>query len=147
MAKSKIITKIRLRHVILGAFFSGIFVIALFWLLAPGLAGWGLQRIAENAKMVNFEAEVNRLDPWETRIGSIFFEREEAEVSIDSLLLQYEPQSLALGQIHSFTLRQLDLNIDGKKLLDHLLQEQASGDEPSEEIWLEKVCEFYQTQS
>ena len=142
MAKSKIITKIRLRHVILGAFFSGIFVIALFWLLAPGLAGWGLQRIAENAKMVNFEAEVNRLDPWETRIGSIFFEREEAEVSIDSLLLQYEPQSLALGQIHSFTLRQLDLNIDGKKLLDHLLQEQASGDEPSEEMWLEKVCEF-----
>ena len=142
MAKSKIITKIRLRHVILGAFFSGIFVIALFWLLAPGLAGWGLQRIAENAKMVNFEAEVNRLDPWETRIGSIFFEREEAEVSIDSLLLQYEPQSLALGQIHSFTLRQLDLNIDGKKLLDHLLQEQASGDEPSEEMWLEKVGEF-----
>ena len=126
----------------MGAFFSGIFVIALFWLLAPGLAGWGLQRIAENAKMVNFEAEVNRLDPWETRIGSIFFEREEAEVSIDSLLLQYEPQSLALGQIHSFTLRQLDLNIDGKKLLDHLLQEQASGDEPSEEMWLEKVCEF-----
>ena len=142
MAKSKIITKIRLRHVILGAFFSGIFVIVLFWLLAPSLAGWGLQRIAENAKMVNFEAEVNRLDPWETRIGSIFFEREEAEVSIDSLLLQYEPQSLALGQIHSFTLRQLDLNIDGKKLLDHLLQEQASGDEPSEEMWLEKVGEF-----
>ena len=126
----------------MGAFFSGIFVIALFWLLAPGLAGWGLQRIAENAKMVNFEAEVNRLDPWETRIGSIFFEREEAEVSIDSLLLQYEPQSLALGQIHSFTLRQLDLNIDGKKLLDHLLQEKASGDEPSEEMWLEKVGEF-----
>ena len=142
MAKSKIITKIRLRHVLVGAFFSAIFVISLVWFLAPSLAEWGLNRIAQNTKAATFGAEVNRLDPWETRIENIVFEREEAEVSIDNLLIQYEPQALALGQIHSFTLRELNVNVDGKKMLDHLLQEQPAEKDSSEEMWLDKVCEF-----
>ena len=90
---------------LVGAFFSAIFVISLVWFLAPSLAEWGLNRIAQNTKAATFEAVVNRLNPWETRIEKIVFEREEAEVSVDSLLIQYEPQALALGQIHSFTLR------------------------------------------
>ena len=142
MAKSKIITKIRLRHVLLGAFFSGIIVISLVWFMAPSLAEWGLNRISQNTKATTFGAEVNRLDPWETRIENIVFEREEAEVSIDSLLLQYEPQSLAVGQIHSFTLRELDVNVDGKKMLDHLLEEQVKEQDSSEVMWLEKVGDF-----
>jgi len=142
MAKSKIITKIRLRHVLVGAFFSAIFVISLVWFLAPSLAEWGLNRIAQNTKAATFGAEVNRLNPWETRIEKIVFEREEAEVSIDNLLIQYEPQALALGQIHSFTLRELDVNVDGKKMLDHLLQEQHAEQDSSEEMWLNKVGEF-----
>ena len=142
MAKSKIITKIRLWHVLLGAFLSGIIVISLVWFMAPSLAEWGLNRISQNTKATTFGAEVNRLDPWETRIENIVFEREEAEVSIDSLLLQYEPQSLAVGQIHSFTLRELDVNVDGKKMLDHLLQEQVKEQDSSEGMWLEKVGEF-----
>ena len=142
MAKSKIITKIRLRYVLLGAFFSGIIVISLVWFMAPSLAEWGLNRISQNTKATTFGAEVNRLDPWETRIENIVFEREEAEVSIDSLLLQYEPQSLAVGQIHSFTLRELDVNIDGKKMLDQLLKEQGTEQDSSEGMWLEKVGEF-----
>ena len=142
MSKRKIITKIRLRHVLLGTFFSGIFVISLVWYLAPSLAEWGLNRIAQNTKAATFGAEVNRLNPWETRIEKIVFEREEAEVSIDNLLIQYEPQALALGQIHSFTLRELDVNVDGKKMLDHLLQEQHAEQDSSEEMWLDKVGEF-----
>ena len=142
MAKRKIITKIRLWHVLLGAFLSGIIVISLVWFMAPSLAEWGLNRISQNTKATTFGAEVNRLDPWETRIEKIVFEREEAEVSIESLLLQYEPQSLAVGQIHSFTLRELDVNIDGKKMLDYLLQEQVNEQDSSEVIWLEKVGDF-----
>ena len=142
MAKSRIITKIRLRHVLFGAFFSGIIVISLVWFMAHSLAEWGLNRIAQNTKTQTFGAEVKRIDPWETKIESIVFEREEAEVSIESLLLQYEPQSLALGQIHSFTLRQLDVNIDGKKMLDHLLREKVNEQDSSEGIFLEKVGEF-----
>jgi len=142
MAKRKIITKIRLWHVLLGAFLSGIIVISLVWFMAPSLAEWGLNRISQNTKATTFGAEVNRLDPWETRIEKIVFEREEAEVLIESLLLQYEPQSLAVGQIHSFTLRELDVNIDGKKMLDYLLQEQVNEQDSSEVIWLEKVGDF-----
>ena len=72
MPEKKIITKIKPKHVLWGAFLSGCTVILMAWLLAPSLLSWGLRYLANEAQISKFEIEVKKLDPWETRMEDIF---------------------------------------------------------------------------
>ena len=66
MPPKKIITKIRPWHVLLGAFSSGVILVAMVWILAPSLLDWGIRHLAAEAETEKFDMEVTRLDPWET---------------------------------------------------------------------------------
>ena len=142
MPEKKIITKIKPKHVLWGTFLSGCTVILMAWLLAPSVLSWGLRYLANEAQVSKFEIEVKKLDPWETRMEDIFLEDEEANLSIGSLFLQYEPEGLAMGDIHSLTVRNLDLKLDGKEILDQILASDTQKVEGTDEKWLERVCGF-----
>ena len=121
MPERKTVTKIKPKYFLWGAFLSGCTVILIAWLFAPPVISWGLRYLASEAQISKFEIEVKNLDPWETRMEDIFLENEEANLSIGSLFLQYEPERLAMGNIHSLTVRNLDLKLDGKEILNEIL--------------------------
>ena len=142
MPPNKIIPKIRPWHVLLGAFFSGVILVAMVWLLAPRILDWGIHYLAAKAETEKFDMDVSRLDPWETGIENIVVETKEADLSLGNLLLQYEPGGLATGELNSFTLRNLDLKIDGKAVLDRMLAEQSPETDTESTLWLEQLGEY-----
>ena len=142
MPERKTVTKIKPKHFLWGAFLSGCTVILIAWLFAPSVISWGLRYLASEAQISKFEIEVKNLDPWETRMEDIFLENEEANLSIGSLFLQYEPERLAMGNIHSLTVRNLDLKLDGKEILNEILDLDTQEVEASDEQWLERVSVF-----
>ena len=82
MSAKKIIQKISTLHLLLGAFFSSIILIAIIWLSAPSILDWGTRYAAAGAEVKKFELEVARVDPWETRIEQILIETKEADFSL-----------------------------------------------------------------
>ena len=142
MSAKKIIQKISTWHLLLGAFFSSIILIAIIWLSAPSILDWGTRYAAAGAEVKKFELEVARVDPWETRIEQILIETKEADFSLGSLLLQYEPGALAMGKVQSITLRDMDLRLDGKAMLDLLLAKKNREVDGGNTPWLEKLGEY-----
>ena len=142
MPPKKIITKIRPWHVLLGSFSSGVILVAMVWILAPSLLDWGIRHLAAEAETEKFDMEVTRLDPWETGIENILIETKEADLSLGNLLLQYEPGGLATGEVNSFTLRNLNLKLDGKAVLDRMLAEQSRETDTESTLWLEQLGEY-----
>ena len=141
MIKKKIVQKLSLKHIFTGVFCGAILLFAMLWFSAPIIFDWGIRYLSSAVDPEEFDVQVEQLDPWETRINQVVFNTEEANLKIGSVHLQYDPVGLALGDLNSFTVRNLDLTLDGKYLLDEALSEKKVKEEPNIE-WLGEIGEF-----
>jgi len=142
MPSSKIIKKIRPWHVLLGSFFSVVILVALIWQLSPTMLDWGIRYLAAEAETEDFDMNIERIDPWGVSIEDILISTQEAELSVGSLLLLFSPSGLTAGGIDSFTLRDISLELDGKRVLDQLLDDQSQEVDDEDILWLEKLGEY-----
>ena len=142
MPPSKIMKKIRPWHVLLGAFFSGVILVALVWQLSPTMLDWGIRYLASEAETDDFDMDIERIDPWGVSIADILISTEETDLSVGSLLLLFNPSSLTAGEIDSFTLRDIRLETNGKRMLDQLLDDQNPEADKVDVLWLEKLGEY-----
>ena len=142
MPLSKIIKKIRPWHVFLGSFFSVVILVALIWQLSPTMLDWGIRYLAAEAETEDFDMDIERIDPWGVSIEDILISKQETELSVGSLLLLFSPSGLSTGEIDSFTLRDVRLEMDGKKVLDQLLDDQSQEVDEVDILWLEKLGEY-----
>ena len=142
MPPSKIIKKIRPWHVLLGAFLSGVIIVALIWQLSPTMLDLGIRYLAAEAETEDFDMDIERIDPWGVSIEDILISTEEADLSVGTLLLLFSPSGLTAGEIDSFTLRDISLEMDGKRVLDQLLDDQSQEIDEVDILWLEKLGEY-----
>ena len=141
MKKKKIIPQLSLKHVFVGVFCSLLLFLALLWGTAPVIFDWGLRYLSRTVEPKEFDINVEQLDPWETKINQLVFKKEEANFSIGSMHIQYDPSGLAVGDLNSFTVRNLEMSLDGKYLLDQALSEKEAKAEKDTE-WLDEIGEF-----
>ena len=141
MYRKKIRPKLNLKYVVVGVFSSALLILEIGWLLTPRIVDWGLRYLSKGAAPDEFSLEVEQADPWETRINEVVFKNQEANFSIGNLHIQYDPSGLAVGDINSFTVRNLLVSLDGKAILDNALEENATPEHPDTQ-WLEQIGNF-----
>ena len=141
MAIKKFLPKLSTKNIFLAVILSVAIILSFAWLLAPVLADLGIRQVVKSTNPKEFDLVINQLDPWETSISNIVLRKKDTNLSIESLQMQYDPSDLAVGELDSFTIRNMEINIDGKAVLDHALSNSKKDSEDNSSL-LQSVCEF-----
>jgi hypothetical protein len=141
MVIKKFLPKLSSKNIFLAVILSVAIILSFAWLLAPVLADLGIRQVVKSTNPKEFDLVINQLDPWETSISNIVLRKKDTNLSIESLQMQYDPSDLAVGELDSFTIRNMEINIDGKAVLDHALSNSKKDSEDNSSL-LQSVCEF-----
>ena len=141
MVIKKFLPKLSTKNIFLAVILSVAIILSFAWLLAPVLADLGIRQVVKSTNPKEFDLVINQLDPWETSISNIVLRKKDTNLSIESLQMQYDPSDLAVGELDSFTIRNMEINIDGKAVLDHALSNSKKDSEDNSSL-LQSVCEF-----
>ena len=141
MVIKKFLPKLSTKNIFLAVILSVAIILSFVWLLAPVLADLGIRQVVKSTNPKEFDLVINQLDPWETSISNIVLRKKDTNLSIESLQMQYDPSDLAVGELDSFTIRNMEINIDGKAVLDHALSNSKKDSEDNSSL-LQSVCEF-----
>ena len=80
----------------------------------------GIRYLAAEAETEDLDMDIERIDPWGVSIEDILISTEEADLSVGTLLLLFSPSGLTAGEIDSFTLRDISLEM-GRELISYLM--------------------------
>jgi len=103
--------KLRTKRVLLTFLIASVLIIFLVWVSLPFLLNWGLSGMARDSGFSEFDAEVEEIDPWGTRISKIqMHKKEQMSLAVEQVQLFYAPASVAQGKLDAVSMTGLELD-------------------------------------
>ena len=103
--------KLRTKRVLLTFLIASVLIIFLVWVSLPFLLNWGLSKMARESGFSEFDAEVEQIDPWGTRISKIqMHKKQQMRLTVEQVNLVYAPASVAQGKLDAISMTGLDLD-------------------------------------